>query len=95
MLNALLVSQENAGTAGFFSNGREKSLMIPKVTKLAPSEARTPLFIHQLGSVWAPNIQDSPLDCLPSPGISLPLLMRAHRHESMFEGRLGLQPETQ
>ena len=71
VLNALLVSQKNAGTARFFSNGREKSLMIPKVKKLAPSEASTPLFIHQLDSVWAPNVQDSPLDCLPSPETSL------------------------
>lgn len=70
VLNALLVSQKNAGTAGFFSNGREKSLMIPKVKKLAASEASTPLFIHQLGSVWAPNGQNSSLDCLPSPETS-------------------------
>lgn len=70
MLNALLVSQKNTGTAGFFfffPNGREKSLMIPKVKKLAQSEASIPLFIHQLVSVWAPNMQNSPLDCLPSP----------------------------
>lgn len=45
VLNALLVSQKAAGTAGFFlffffsSIGREKSLMIPKVKKLALPEA--------------------------------------------------------
>lgn len=65
VLNALLVSQKNAGTAGFFSNGREL-LMIPKVKKLAPSEGSTPLFIHQLGSVWAPWCWIAHLtDCLP------------------------------
>lgn len=77
MLNALLVSQKNTGTAVFFFffySGREKLLMIPKVKKLAQSEARTPLFIHHLGSVWAPNMQNSPLDCSPSPEASLCLL---------------------
>lgn len=59
VVNALLVSQKNAGTAGFFSSGREKSLMIPKVRKLALLEAKTPLFIHQLGSIYTPNVQDS------------------------------------
>lgn len=88
VLNALLVSQKNAGTAGLFSNGREKSLMIPKVKKLAALEASTPLFIHQLGSVWAPNVQDSPLDCLPSPETSLHLPVCAHWHQPMYKGGL-------
>lgn len=92
VLNALLVSQKNAGTAGFFSNGREL-LMIPKVKKLAPSEGSTPVFIHQLGSVWAPNVQDCPLDCLPSPEISLHLPVCAHGHQPVYKGGLGLQPE--
>lgn len=46
VLNALLVSLKNVGTAGFFSSGRENSLMIPKVKKLAPLEDSTPLFVH-------------------------------------------------
>lgn len=62
----------------FFSNGKEKLLMIPKVKKLAPSKASTPLFIYQLGSVCAPDVQDSLLDCLPSPETSLHLPVCVH-----------------
>lgn len=92
VLNALLVSQKNTGTAGFFfffpSNGREKLLTIPKVKKLAPSEASTPLCIHQLASVCAPNMQNSPTDCLPSPEASLHLPVCTHRRQLMYKGRL-------
>lgn len=67
--------------------------MIPKVKKLAPLEANRPLFINQLGSMWVPNVPDSPLDCLPSPETSLHLPMCAHRHQPVYKGGLGLQPE--
>lgn len=71
----------------FFSSGREKSLMIPKVKKLAQSEASTPLFIHQLGCVWVPNMQNSPLACSPSPEASLHLPVCTHRHQPAYKGR--------
>lgn len=62
--------------------------MIPKVKKLAQSEASTPLFIHQLGSVWAPNMQNSLLDCSPSPEASLHLPVCTHRHHPVYKGKL-------
>lgn len=40
------------------------------------------------GSVWAPNTQNSPLACLPSPEASLHLPACTRRHQPAYKGRL-------